>query len=218
MFGGPRLQVRVWVPRQFSLDLRCSAGPVRIEDVVGRVRARTRNGSIELTGGDGPVRLRTSDGALLVTEVVGDVEVRTSDGPVEVSWVTGSVDARSGSGEIEVKHVQGRVAVQTDRGAIELHDVVGPVEARTERGAVFASFVGNPAGFLETRRGPVEVVLPMEAGADLDARSSRGSVEIAGGLAWIGEQGESQAQGSLNGGGAPLRLYTARGSVRVGQR
>ena len=35
LFGGPQLAVRIWVPREFSLDLRTSAGPVRIDDVSG---------------------------------------------------------------------------------------------------------------------------------------------------------------------------------------
>ena len=32
--------MRVWVPRHFSLDLRTSAGPIRIDDVTGNIRAR----------------------------------------------------------------------------------------------------------------------------------------------------------------------------------
>ena len=40
LFGGPQLAVRIWVPREFALDLRTSAGPVRIDDVSGRIRAR----------------------------------------------------------------------------------------------------------------------------------------------------------------------------------
>ncbi|NIP79082.1 MAG: hypothetical protein GWM90_07715, partial [Gemmatimonadetes bacterium] len=43
MFGGPQLRVRVWVPREFSVDARCSTGPIRLEDVRGEVRARTRD-------------------------------------------------------------------------------------------------------------------------------------------------------------------------------
>lgn len=218
MFGGPRLRVRVWVPREFSVDVRCSAGPIRIEEVHGEIRARTSNADIELVSGEGSARLRTSDGGIQVTELLGDVEIRTSEGPVEVSWVSGDVDVRTGGGSIELTHVDGRVSATTDRGPITLQDVSGPVEARTERGPVFASFRGAPAGFLETRRGSVEVFLPAETGAELEARSLRGEVDIAPGLAWEGERGEQHVLGRINGGGAALRLYTARGLVRVGER
>ena len=41
MFGGPNVQVHILVPREFGLDLRCTTGSIRIEDMNGRVRART---------------------------------------------------------------------------------------------------------------------------------------------------------------------------------
>jgi hypothetical protein len=218
MFGGPRLRVRVFVPREYSLDVRCSTGPIRIEEVNGEIRARTSDAAIELVSGEGSARLRTTDAAIRVTELLGDAEIRTSEGPVEVSWVSGDVDVRTGGGGIELKHVDGRVSATTDGGPITLEDVAGPVEARTERGSVYASFRGAPAGFLETRRGSVEVFLPGETGAELEARSLRGEVDLAPGLTWEGERGEQHVLGRINGGGAALRLYTARGLVRVGER
>lgn len=218
MFGGPQLRVRVWVPREFSVDARCSSGTIRIDDVHGEIRARTRGAGIELVGGEGSARLRTSDAAVQVAELMGDLDVRTSEGPVEVSWVSGAVNVRSGGGAIELSHVDGAVSATTDGGPITLQDVSGRVEARTERGAIFASFREAPSGFLETRRGSVEVFLPGESATTLEARSLRGEVDIAPGLAWEGERGEGHVLGRINGGGAPLRLYTARGLVRVGER
>jgi hypothetical protein len=218
MFGGPRLRVRVWVPREYSVDVRCSGGPIRIEEVHGEIRARTSDADIELVSGEGSARLRTSDGGIQVTDMLGDVEIRTSEGPVEISWVSGDVDVRTGGGGIELKHVDGRVSATTDEGPITLEDVSGPVEARTERGPVYASFRSAPSGFLETRRGSVEVFLPGETGAELEARSLRGDVDIAPGLTWEGERGEKHVLGRINGGGAALRLYTGRGLVRVGER
>jgi hypothetical protein len=217
MFGGPRLRVRVWVPREFSVDARCSSGPIRIEEVHGEIRARTSDADIELVSGEGSARLRTSDGGIQVTELLGDAEVRTSSGPVEISWVSGDVDVRTGEGAIELTHIDGSVSVTTDEGPITLEDVSGHVEARTERGPVYASFRGAPSGFLETRRGSVEVFLPGDTGAELEARSLRGEVDIAPGLAWEGERGEKHVLGRINGGGAALRLYTGRGLVRVGE-
>ncbi len=218
LLGGPGVSVRVWVPREFSVDARCSSGPIRIEEVHGEIRARTSDADIELVSGEGSARLRTSDGGVQVTELLGDVEIRTSEGPVEVSWVSGDVDVRTGGGGIELTHIDGRISATTDEGPITLEDVSGPVEARTERGPIYASFRGAAAGFLETRRGSVEVFLPGETGAELEARSLRGGVDIAPGLAWEGERGENHVLGRVNGGGAALRLYTGRGLVRVGER
>ena len=59
MFGGPNIQVSIRVPREFALDLRCTAGPITVEEVNGPVRARTADASIEVIGAEGTVKLRT---------------------------------------------------------------------------------------------------------------------------------------------------------------
>jgi hypothetical protein len=218
LFGGPHVRMRVWVPREFSADVRCSSGPIRIEDLRGEVRARTGDAGIEVSSVEGRVRLRAGSGGVRVSEVQGDVDVRLDDGDVEMSWIHGDVEVRTGSGGLELSHLDGRLSARTDRGSIELRDVDGPMEAKTERGSVFASFAGAPAGLLETRRGSVEVQIPEHAGAELEAVSGSGSVELAAGFHGPAAAGEGRVAGPLNGGGAPLRLYSARGSVLVRAR
>jgi hypothetical protein len=101
LFGGPSVQIRVFVPRQFALDLRAASGPIRVGEVSGEIRARTRDARLEVRAVDGPLRLRSRTGAIAVSEVAGDVEVRAQDAPIELAWVHGKVDARTGSGDIE---------------------------------------------------------------------------------------------------------------------
>ena len=207
LFGGPRVRVRIAVPRDFSADVRSSSGPIRIEDLRGEVRARTGDAAVEVATVEGPVRLRLASGEVRVSEVVGDVDVRLEDGDVELRWVRGDAELRTGSGGLEVAHLSGRLRARTDSGGIELREVEGPIEAKTESGSILASFSGRPEGLLETRSGSLEVQIPAEAGARLDAASASGRVEIAPGLARPGDDV-----------GAPLRLYTARGSVVVRAR
>ncbi len=218
LFGGPQLAVRVWVPREFSLDLRTSAGPVRIDDVNGRIRARAADAPIEVSTAAGSLRLRTNRGDVRVSEVEGDVDVRASAGSLELSWITGDVAARTGQGQIVADHVSGSLTLASGDGGIEIREVEGPATAKTERGGILASFVGAPAGELETSRGSVRVVVPAAAGAELEAVSRRGSVELAPGLPLDGTRDEAHVVGKLGSGGAPLRLYTARGSVHLSRR
>ena len=123
---------------------------------------------------------------------------------------------QSGGGDILARHIEGSLELRTDAGEIGLRDVRGPTRARTEKGSVYASFAAQPEGRLETRRGSVEVVFPGHAGVELDARSAHGTVEVP-------DLPRSAAPrnhfvGSLNGGGAALELYTARGNIRVAHR
>jgi hypothetical protein len=227
LFGGPSVQLRVFVPREFSVDLRSASGPIRVEDVTGSVRARTTGGRIDVRGAEGPVRVRTNDGEVGVSEVRGDVEVRAEHGSVDLAWIDGAVDARTGQGDLKVRHVDGPLALRADEGELELRDLRGRIEAKTESGAVYASFVADPAGVIETQAGSVEVRLPPESSVALDARSERGAVEVAESLAGPlgaridrapGEGGPARVVGRLNGGTETLRVYTARGTVRVEAR
>lgn len=218
MFGGPRVRVRVWVPRDFSVDIRSQSGPVRIQDVGGRVRARARDAGVEIRGVSGPVKLRVVNGPVEIEEVNGDLQVTSSDGSIQIAWVSGDVEARTTEGEIEMSHIDGEVTAKTLSGSIELAHVRGPIVARTERGSLRASFSGPPAGSLETERGSVDVVIPTDSATDLDAHATRGNVVLDGAIALNGEEADNQVVGKINGGGELLLLRTSRGRIHLGRR
>lgn len=218
LFGGPSLTVRVWVPREFSIDARSSSGPIRIEDVTGTIRVRTDAAAVDVSSVEGTVRIHTGSGAVRVSEVEGDVAVRASNAQIELSWITGETRVQSGGGDIQVRHIDGPLELRTDSGEITLRDVRGNADVKTEQGAVYASFTGAPRGRLETQRGSVEVVFPSHIGVDLEARSARGTVQILDGMSANGSRGADHFVGDVNGGGTPLQIYTARGNIRVGRR
>ncbi len=218
MFGGPRVRVRVWVPREFSVDIRSDSGPLRIQDIAGSVRARVRDAGVEVRGILGPVRLRVVNGPAEIEEITGDLQVTSSDGPIQIAWATGDVEARTTAGEIEMRHVDGAIIAKTLGGSIDLTEVRGPVVARTENGSVRASFFGPPAGSLETERGSVDVVIPTDSAANLDAQATRGSVAIDAAIRLNGEETENLAVGTINGGGELLSLRTSRGRIHLSRR
>ncbi len=218
VFGGPTIRVRIWVPREFSVDLRSTTGSIRVEELAGKVRARTLNGDIEIVGVDGPLILRTARGGVSVSETRGDVAIRAGEGGIEVSWVTGSVRASTGRGSVRGRHIEGPVEMRTDEGEISLQQVRGRIDAKTESGAVYAGFLGSPEGEIETRRGSVEITIPRDAAIDLDMRSADGSVRLDSAFEIDGERAAGHVIGQLNGGGSSLRVYTARGNVRLDRR
>jgi hypothetical protein len=64
----------------------------------------------------------------------------------------------------------------------------------------------------------VEVVLPDHVGAALDARTASGRVDVVNGLAVRGDRGPDFVVGQVNGGGDPLKVFTARGTIRLVRR
>lgn len=194
------LHVQVAVPRDYSAVVR------------------TARGRITATGIHGRVTLETSGGAIAVRDVVGDVESKTAGGAIEVTAVDGRVLARTGGGRVTVERISGAVDAQTAGGRIDVRDAAGEVTATTSGGAIFSSFTGAPHGRLETSGGRIEVLVPVGAGADLDAQTSGGRVEVADALVVAATGDAQRLVGRLNAGGAPLRLRTAGGDIYLGAR
>ncbi len=236
LFGGPSVDVRVWVPRQFSVAVNSQGAPLRLEDLSGRIFANADSGDLVVDGAEGTIDLRTSRGSVRLENFEGEARIHSGRGGIEVAWmngdlqaetdrgrievreVNGSVDVTTARGGIEIRGVEGSVKAETQRGGVELRDVSGRVEARSARGGIRATFTHDPEGSLETGRGTIDVALPMDAGVDLDARASRGDVSIGSGLRFEGEKDDGHWVGRVNGGGPSLRLHSARGGVRLSRR
>jgi len=110
---------------------------------------------------------------------------------------------------------------------MHLREVTDAVDATTSGGSVFASFTGAPAGRLETSGGSIDVRFPQAAGVDLDAQTRGGRVAVALPFVLVQEERRrdrigprnwrrDRVVGSINGGGASLRLRTAGGDISVG--
>ncbi|HVN87502.1 MAG TPA: DUF4097 family beta strand repeat-containing protein [Candidatus Binatia bacterium] len=213
---GPRVRVRVMVPRPYSVDARTRGGRITLANLAGRIIAETKGGSVQLDGAEGPVTLHTSGGAMRVAQVEGDVRVDTSGGAIEVRQVVGNVLANTSGGPITISGVTGRVAARTSGGRIEVREAGEHIDATTSGGSVSVSFVGPPSGNLETSGGSIEARFPASAGATLDAETRGGQVEIEPPFTLDTTPSRHRAQGRVNGGGASLRLRTSGGNIRVG--
>ena len=194
-FGGARVQVRLWVPRRYSVEVQ-TRGPVDVEEVGGRVGAQSGGGRIRVRRVAGPALLRTTGGGIRAEEVNGDVQAQASGGRIDVAYVNGDVEVR------------------TSGGPIEVHGAAGSVDAKTSGGKIVASFVEDPTGRLETSGGSIDVIFPEEACVDLDARTSGGRVRVEHQME-LERSKRHHKVGTINGGGLPLRLRTSGGSIRV---
>ena len=197
---GPRIEVRAWVPREFSVEIETRGGRIYAEEIRGRVGAVTSGGRIEIARIAGPVLARTSGGRVEILDVLGDVRARTSGSSVRVAGARGSVEAR------------------TSGGSIKVEDAGDEVDGRTSGGSVSASFVDEPWGRLETSGGSISVECSGDAGIDLDAKTSGGTIKIDRAFRTDGKGNKSRFRGQINGGGSPLGLRTSGGSIRIRAR
>jgi DUF4097 and DUF4098 domain-containing protein YvlB len=178
---------------------------LRIEVSVPRkcdVEARTGDGAVMLENIEGRARVRSGDGHITATDLKGDVELRTGDGGIEAHGVDGRLAAWSGDGRISVS---GRF------DSLDLTSGDGHIVAEAQRGSKVAD-----GWDLDTGDGGITLRIPGDLKANLEANSSDGGisvdvpVEVSG--TW---HAEHHLHGTLNGGGAPLRLHSGDGSIRL---
>ncbi len=197
LLGFARIEVRARIPRRCSVEIRTVGGRIKASEIGGELGAQTSGGRIDVHRVDGRALLRTSGGRISAEEVNGDVRARTSGGGIQLNYINGDVEAR------------------TSGGSIEVHGVRSEIDARTSGGRVSASFVGEPAGRIETSGGSIHVVFPAELGTTLDARTSGGQVRVDHEITSEADNQPHRVTGDLHGGGLPLKLKTSGGSIRV---
>jgi len=162
------------------------------------------------------------------------VSVRTGGGQIDFGEVRGSVHAQTGGGGIRIMYVSGPMEVESSAGSICLTRVAGTVRAATAGGTITAWI--NPdapssggtvhlpgLSQLTSGNGDIVVFLPRNLAATIDAIVATGGehrIEADPALHLM-IQGSTNGNGPvhatavLNGGGAPLRLRSTAGKIRL---
>ncbi|MFQ5526114.1 MAG: DUF4097 domain-containing protein [Thermoanaerobaculia bacterium] len=189
----------VEVPRITDLELRTSGGRISVEDI------------------DGTADLHTSGGRITLDSITGVVDASTSGGSISAARLGDSAELHTSGGSIAVEGVAGNLLAETSGGSIKISDAAGKVDADTSGGSITAYFTaGNAAGgSLESSGGRITAYIDADAALDLDASSSGGGVSVDLPVTIRGKISRRSVRGTLNGGGALLRLHTSGGGVSV---
>ncbi|HYJ34480.1 MAG TPA: DUF4097 family beta strand repeat-containing protein [Candidatus Binatia bacterium] len=145
--------------------------------------------------------LSTTNGAIRVRAVQGKVDIATTNGDVEASSVRGSLSARTTNGEVRLARIEGAADAATTNGSIAVE-----MSALPPRGAMQ----------MGTTNGNIELALPREVHANLEARTTNGRVNINYKLATQGSITSKSIQGTIGGGGVRIELQTTNGNIDVG--
>src|SRR6202030_2120253 len=218
------------------------AGDLAAFTAGGHINARNISGDASLHSGGGHIRagqiggradLQTDGGNITVGQAGNLVNVRTGGGQIDFGEVRGSVRAQTGGGGIRIMYVSGPMEVESSAGSICLTRVAGTVRAATAGGTITAWInpdAGSASGGtvrlpglsqLTSGNGDIVVFLPRNLAADIDAIVESGGerrIEADPALALtIQNQGNGpvHAMAALNGGGAPLKLRTTGGKIRL---
>ncbi|MFA6109333.1 MAG: DUF4097 family beta strand repeat-containing protein [Candidatus Latescibacterota bacterium] len=214
-----------------TLTVETAGGGIRIGQGGTTVEAETAGGGIEVGGGTGSVRAKTAGGGIRIGPTAGPVEAETAGGGIDIGEAGSSVRAETAGGGITVAGSGGPVVVETAGGGISIAKAKGYIEAKTSGGGIEAELVlADPAAdthcTLETAGGDVEIRLPAELAATVDAEirvegwhHRDYQIETDFGLKVEGQDTDRiTAQGTLNGGGDLIRLRTVNGDIRIKRR
>jgi TonB family protein len=217
-----------------ELSAFTAGGYIDVGNVAGDASLQTGGGHIRAGQISGRAELETVGGNITVARAGNFVNVKTGGGQIDFGEVRGSVHAQTGGGGIRVMYVSGPMQVESSGGSICLTRVADAVQAATLGGTITAWI--NPdatsgsgtvrlggASQLTSGNGDIVVFLPRNLAATIDATVTAGGerhieADPALHLAIQGPNngpGPIHAVATLNGGGAPLKLRTTAGKIRL---
>ncbi len=196
---GPRIEVRM--PKDADLQIDTGDGSVETQPISGRVKIHTGDGSVRVQAVEGNVDIDTGDGSITVEGAKGDIRLHTGDGHIEARNLDGRLDANSGDGHIKIDGRLDALNVKTGDGSID---------ARVEPGSKMTG-----GWSIHTGDGSVDMVLPADLQANIDASTNDGHISLGIPVTVEGTFSNSQIHGKMNGGGQSLTIHTGDGSIRL---
>jgi hypothetical protein len=218
---------------------RLPAGPLAVD--------AGQNGGIRVEGWDGnDILVRAVIQASARDEaqakaLAGQVQVRTGSGRVSATgpdrldreWWSVSyrisvprrtdLDLNANNGGITIANVAGAITFDTTNGGVRLADLSGHVNGRTRNGGVTVTLGGTQwdgEGLdVETSNGGVTLSIPTPYNAQLETRTVNGGFRFDYPLTLSGELSPRRGiSTTLGSGGAPVRVRTTNGGLRLQRR
>jgi DUF4097 and DUF4098 domain-containing protein YvlB len=210
------IDYQIVVPQATSLISRTGSGDEKIDGIKGPLEARSGSGDMHISNIGSRVEAHTGSGDLQMNNLNGDVRARTGSGNIQADAVAGAFDAETGSGEIGLRQTApGEVRVRTGSGGVDLHGVRGMVNADTGSGDV--TIEGTPGGEwkLSAGSGTIKLQLPSQAGFDLDASTSSGSISLHHAVTVSGNISRHSIHGKAGAGGSLVEIRTGSGDIEI---
>ncbi len=169
----------------------------------------------------GDLRAKSGDGSITVDRLVGRIHLESGDGSVRARDLSGDLTAYTGDGSVHLDNVSGKIDVRTGDGSIVIGGRLSALKARSGDGSVRiqAEEGSGRAGDwdITTGDGTVTLQVAEDFGAELDARTGDGRVQVRGidvdDTRSTRERRELHAR--IGDGGRQVRVRSGDGSIIV---
>lgn len=192
---GITVSFKVFVPREAATDLNATGG------------------NISLSGLSGKQEVHTTGGNISMGEITGDADVETSGGNISIGQYNGKLKVNCSGGNISLDDARGEIKVHTAGGNITVSGVAGSIEAHTSGGNIKAKVTEVEKYLtLSTSGGNITASIPEKKGIDLDIQADRISSNLK---EFKGYLGKEKIEGTINGGGIPVKMRTSGGNISL---
>lgn len=204
--SGNRVQIDVQIPGHgwhlFSLGNHGRSVHINVRlPRESDLDVQTGDGNVTSEAVSGRIRINTGDGNIDAQGLKGDVYLRTGDGHIQGSDFDGTLRADTGDGHITLG---GRF------DALDLKSGDGSIEAEARNGSRI-----HTDWRLHTGDGHINLRLPPDFTADLEAHTGDGHISLDFPVTVSGSLTGSHIHGKMNGGGGSLSVTTGDGSIRI---
>jgi hypothetical protein len=204
-WGGESVNVSVdyklWIPEKAGLKANNISGEITAEALGGAAALKAVSGDIRLTKAAGGADCNSVSGDVTVADVTGSAFLKSVSGDVKATSVKGSVEAESVSGDIELTEI-------SEASTVRVKALSGEV---LYRGGL--SKQGNYS--FKSHSGSVALHIPADSAFDLEAETFSGGIESDFEIKVMGKVSPKELSGSVNGGGAVLKVSSFSGDIKL---
>jgi DUF4097 and DUF4098 domain-containing protein YvlB len=195
-------------------DFKTSGGNMDIDEVTGKINGRTSGGNINISDAKSDIDLGTSGGNIEATHCEGNMRLATSGGDLKLRLLKGSVRATTSGGTVRGEVIEGELVATTSGGNIKFTDLDCSLNGSTSGGDINVSFK-ELGKYLDLRNsgGDITVQLPQGKGLDLNIYADKIKANMLNNFK--GKFDEKHIDGSLNGGGIPVKIDNSSGDVTL---
>ena len=201
-----------------NVNISLRRGSVRATNIKGNISVDGRADDTNISDVSGEVRFSGDFfGQMNLAKVARGVSFHSSRTDMQMARLDG--DLTMESGDLRARAIIGPMRLTTRSKDIHIEDVTGNLKVDNSNGVVEYR-AGKGLGDIEinNQRGTVQVMLPMNAAFQLDARTDRGEIETDFPSIQVrSEHNSHYASGTVGSGGPQVKLTNDRGDVQIRQ-
>lgn len=229
---GVSVSFRIYVPETVSSELRTSGGNIHLSDLSGtedfetsggnlhleklsgKITGTTSGGNVDVSDSKNEIVLRTSGGNMHANHCEGNITMETSGGNMEMQDVKGTVHATTSGGHIHGDGISGELRTSTSGGNIHLENMTCSLNASTSGGGIDVTMKAMGKFLeLENSGGNIHLTVPSGQGMNLQISADRIHTDKLSNFS--GTMDNHNMDGTLNGGGVPVKVRGSSGNVTL---